>query len=86
MWERFAAGVNVDHWRTVHDRLNGMAPMQPYEAKPDPELAQIMACPDYNPGCCASPAPFCSRFALHPTREKCLECLRESAAAQSGSA
>lgn len=54
--------------------------------EPEPELepvpvdlwtARIRACPDYNPGCCSSPAPYCSRFAINPTREKCIECLSE---------
>jgi hypothetical protein len=42
---------------------------------PDPWGEKIRACPDFNPGCCASPAPFCSRFNIHPGREKCISCL-----------
>ena len=41
----------------------------------DPWLMKIRACPDYNPGCCASPAPWCTRYNLSPTREQCIECL-----------
>lgn len=42
---------------------------------PDRWLALIRACDDYNPGCCAHPAAFCSRFARNTTREQCIECL-----------
>ncbi len=35
MVERFAAGRDVDHWRATHDRINGLAPMNP--APPSPE-------------------------------------------------
>lgn len=55
-------------------------PEAPPPASPRPPpgdwSARIRACPDFNPGCCASPAPYCSRFDLHPSRERCIECLR----------
>jgi hypothetical protein len=41
----------------------------------DPWLKLIRDCPDFQPGCCASPAPFCTRYLLSPTREMCIECL-----------
>ena len=28
MYERYAAGRDVEHWRLIHDRLNGLVPMQ----------------------------------------------------------
>jgi hypothetical protein len=46
MWERFAAGRNVDHWRLIHDRLNGLAPMnppQPRQPADDEALRAYMA-------------------------------------------
>lgn len=44
----------------------------------DPWRAKIRACPHYEPGCCAMPAPFCTRFVLSPSRERCIECLSGS--------
>lgn len=41
----------------------------------DPWRAKILACEYYNPGCCAHPAPFCTRYSINPTREQCVECL-----------
>ena len=38
--------------------------------------SRIRECPDFHPGCCSSPAPFCSRFNINPTRERCIECLK----------
>lgn len=46
--------------------------------KLDPVLLKIHACPDYNPGCCASPMPFCTRYTINPTRDQCVECLEGS--------
>jgi len=85
MWERHAAGHHVEHWRLIHDRLNGLAPMQ--AASPpsattvgqvdDPWRPLILACPDHNPGCCAHPAAFCSRFLKDVSRDECIACLSE---------
>jgi hypothetical protein len=44
----------------------------------DPWLPLIRACDDYNPACCSNPAPWCSRFSLVPSRERCIECLTAS--------
>lgn len=53
-------------------------PRQEYQRSvSDKWTVKIRACPDYNPGCCSSPAPFCSRFLISPTREKCIECLSQ---------
>jgi hypothetical protein len=77
MVERYAAGRDVEHWVRIHDQLNGLAPSQAavIQSPPDPWLAVIRACPDHNPGCCASPLPYCSRFHIHPSREQCISCL-----------
>lgn len=45
---------------------------------PDPWAARIRACPDHNPGCCSSPAPYCTRYAINPTRDQCVSCLESS--------
>jgi hypothetical protein len=54
------------------------APIPAPSPPPDPWNDLILSCPDYNPGCCASPAPFCSRFLVTPTREQCISCLESS--------
>lgn len=41
----------------------------------DPWLPLILACPDHNPGCCAHPAAFCSRFLKDVSRDECIACL-----------
>jgi hypothetical protein len=41
----------------------------------DPWRPLILACEDHNPGCCHSPAAFCTRFGKYVTREECIECL-----------
>ncbi len=46
----------------------------------DPDTLRILACPHYQPGCCASPAPYCDRFNIVPSRERCIECLGGSVA------
>lgn len=50
-------------------------PAEPAVHFHDEWSARIHACPDFNPGCCASPAPYCTRFGINPTRERCIECL-----------
>jgi hypothetical protein len=74
LWERYAAGRDVEHWLRIHDRLNGLPVAQ---SPPDPWLAVIRACPDHNPGCCAHPAAYCTRFARDVTHEHCIACLTE---------
>lgn len=37
MWGQYAAGSNVEHWRRIHDKLNGLAPMNPWKA---PEVSE----------------------------------------------
>jgi hypothetical protein len=80
MIERFTAGRDVEHWRRIHDRMNGMAPtvivVPQAPSPPDPWLPLIRACDDYQPGCCASPAPFCTRFNVVPSRDQCIACLQ----------
>ena len=52
---------------------------RPAPARPEPGVdwsSRIRECPDFHPGCCSSPAPFCSRFNINPTRERCIECLK----------
>jgi hypothetical protein len=34
MWERFAAGRDVEHWRSIHDQLNGLVPFDPLPVQP----------------------------------------------------
>ncbi len=41
----------------------------------DPWLMKIRACEHYQPGCCAHPAPYCDRFNINPSRDKCIGCL-----------
>ena len=41
----------------------------------DPWLLKIRACPHFSPGCCHSPAPYCDKFNVNPSREMCIECL-----------
>jgi hypothetical protein len=57
---------------------DGTHPAPTTRDRPDPDTLRILACPDYNPGCCASPAPFCSRFLVNPTREQCIMCLNDT--------
>lgn len=72
--------------RHAHARLamldGTMTPPSPspvHDAPPDEWAARIRACPDHNPGCCASPLPYCTRHAIHPTRDQCVACLSEPA-------
>jgi hypothetical protein len=37
--------------------------------------ALIRACEDWNPGCCAHPSPYCSRFGRDVSRDDCISCL-----------
>jgi hypothetical protein len=37
MWERYAAGRDVEHWRKIHDRLND--PDQTVQPAPEPDAA-----------------------------------------------
>src|ERR1700757_1312238 len=65
-------------YRSILDQVNGNAIGQDEPqpaAEADPWLPLIRACEDYNPGCCANPAPWCTRFELSPSREQCIECL-----------
>jgi hypothetical protein len=67
-----------DAWR---DRIVSMAGGQPEPiaaapaSPPDPWLPLIRACDDHNPGCCTSPAPYCTRFAKNVSRDECIDCL-----------
>jgi hypothetical protein len=68
------------------ERAHAAARMaMPHEIEPPPAATppdiwteRIRACPDYQPGCCASPAPFCARYAVHTHRGRCVECLTAS--------
>lgn len=57
----------------------GSPPIPPLVLPPIMDLdswaSKIRACEHYNPGCCASPAPFCDLFSINPTRDQCIECL-----------
>ena len=82
--ERFSWLTSEDnpdpHSRAAYQRLviqlaSGNIAPPPESALVDPWLLAIRACPNWNAGCCASPAPFCSRFEIHPSRQDCIECL-----------
>lgn len=72
-----------DAWRAqVIVMAGGPPPARPPAATPvrrapprDAWLPLIRGCPDYNPGCCAHPAPFCSRYGRDTTRQQCVDCL-----------
>jgi hypothetical protein len=77
MWERYAEGRDVGHWKRIHDQVNGlvMMPAPVAASAPDPWLPLIRDCDYHNPGCCAHPAAFCSLFARDVSREDCVGCL-----------
>ncbi len=64
-----------DHvaWRSEVVRLAETTEGDPVSS--DPWLPLIRACEDHNPGCCASPVPYCSRFTKHVTHDDCVACL-----------
>jgi hypothetical protein len=81
MWERYAAGIDREHWRRIHDEMNDPGVVRPVLIfVVDPELERIRACPHHHPACCNSPAPFCDLYMINPTREQCLACLEEGRA------
>ena len=74
------AGPYAAAYKRRHDLFNASnAAQNVMQAQPvvppDPWLPLIRACDDYQPGCCASPSPFCMRFQISPSRERCIECL-----------
>ncbi len=77
LYRRACSEDHGDHlaWRAEMIR---QASDEPPPAIPeDPWRERIRACPHFQPGCCASPAPYCDRFAINPTREQCISCLSE---------
>src|SRR5881628_1348323 len=78
LWKRLRE--DPERWRRVHDQVNlasspETAPQALAVSQSDPWLPLIRACPDHNPGCCAHPAAFCTRFSGDTTREQCVACL-----------
>ncbi len=64
--------LHARHRLAIHE---GREVEQPAPPPVDSWMAKIRACEDYNPACCHSPAPYCTRYHINPTRERCIECL-----------
>jgi hypothetical protein len=82
MWERFAAGRDVEHWRAIHDGLNGLAAVPPaFAARPSvaemmDRLEQIRACPEFSrPSDCGCVFGRCARSGKPTTYHECDRCL-----------